>query len=105
MHASRMCPSGHTQAFCCAAAAPGLDYLHSVGIMHCDLKPANVLLKSTASNGRGFTCKLCDFGMSRLLDLQQPATHVSTLTFGVCPLLFLAGMLKVICRWLRTLAC
>ena len=50
--------------------------------MHCDLKPANVLLKSTASNSRGFTCKLCDFGMSRLLDVRQ-ATHVSTLTYGV----------------------
>ena len=50
--------------------------------MHCDLKPANVLLKSTAANRRGFTCKLCDFGMSRLLDVQQ-ATHVSTQTYGV----------------------
>ena len=50
--------------------------------MHCDLKPGNVLLKSTSSNRRGFTCKLCDFGMSRVLDKQQ-ATHVSTQTYGV----------------------
>jgi serine/threonine protein kinase len=50
--------------------------------MHCDLKPANVLLKSTAANRRGFTCKLCDFGMSRLLDVQH-VTHVSTNKCGV----------------------
>jgi serine/threonine protein kinase len=85
----------------------GLEYLHTAGIMHCDLKPANVLLKSTAANRRGFTCKLCDFGMSRLLDVQQ-ATHVSTQTYGVRPpaehclltsyrnrLLFLAEVLQV----------
>jgi serine/threonine protein kinase len=50
--------------------------------MHCDLKPANVLLKSTAANRRGYVCKLCDFGMSRVLD-KQHATHVSTQTYGV----------------------
>ena len=75
-------PSGGTGV--CARMHAGLDYLHLEGIMHCDLKPANVLLKSTASNSRGFTCKLCDFGMSRLLDVRQ-TTHVSTLTYGVSP--------------------
>jgi serine/threonine protein kinase len=50
--------------------------------MHCDLKPANVVLKSTAANRRGYTCKLCDFGMSRLLDLER-VSHVSTERFGV----------------------
>jgi serine/threonine protein kinase len=74
----------------------GLEYLHSAGIMHCDLKPANVLLKSTASNSRGFTCKLCDFGMSRLLDVRQ-ATHVSTLTYGVGPAVWCC-MHSVACR-------
>ena len=30
-----------------------------------DLKPANVLLKSSRSSVRGYTCKLADFGLSR----------------------------------------
>ena len=52
--------------------------------MHCDLKPGNVLLKATSANRRGFVCKLCDFGMSRVLDMQQ-ATHMSTQNHGVRP--------------------
>jgi serine/threonine protein kinase len=39
-----------------------LVYAHGRGILHCDLKPANVLLDSSLEP------KLCDFGQSRLLD-------------------------------------
>jgi serine/threonine protein kinase len=35
------------------------------GVVHCDLKPANVLLKSSHMDSRGFTAKVSDFGLSR----------------------------------------
>ena len=60
--------------------AAGMEYLHMVGVLHGDLKGANVLLKSTATDARGFMCKLADFGLSRVLDLDM--THISTRTYG-----------------------
>ena len=56
--------------------ASGLDYLHEMGVVHGDLKAANVLLKGSTRDARGFVCKLADFGLSRVLDMD--ATHHST---------------------------
>ena len=39
-----------------------------------------MLLKSTTADSRGFTVKLADFGMARLL--AENSTHVSTKTYG-----------------------
>ena len=45
--------------------ALGLDCMHQATIIHGDLKPANVMLKGTRNDRRGFVCKLGDFGLSR----------------------------------------
>lgn len=42
--------------------ANSLKYLHSVGMVHCDLKADNIIMASTSGNSHGFMCKLADFG-------------------------------------------
>lgn len=41
-------------------AASGLAWLHGSGVLHLDIKPANMLLKDNV-------VKLCDFGLSKIL--------------------------------------
>ncbi|PNW70197.1 hypothetical protein CHLRE_17g709900v5 [Chlamydomonas reinhardtii] len=47
--------------------ALALRHLHSRRLVHCDVKAANVLLKSSTRDPRGWTCKLSDFGCVRLM--------------------------------------
>ncbi|KAG2447914.1 hypothetical protein HYH02_007368 [Chlamydomonas schloesseri] len=47
--------------------ALALRHMHSLHLVHCDLKPQNVLLKSNPRDPRGFTAKLSDFGLAKLL--------------------------------------
>ncbi|KAI4319857.1 hypothetical protein MLD38_033407 [Melastoma candidum] len=45
----------------------GIDYLHSRGIVHCDVKPSNILI------GRGDCVKVADFGCSKSVGMAPVA--------------------------------
>ncbi|KAG2448079.1 hypothetical protein HYH02_007104 [Chlamydomonas schloesseri] len=47
--------------------ALALRHMHSLHLVHCDLKPQNVLLKSNPRDSRGFTAKLSDFGLAKTM--------------------------------------
>eukprot|EP00928_Gymnodinium_smaydae_P003697 TRINITY_DN11306_c1_g1_i1.p1 TRINITY_DN11306_c1_g1~~TRINITY_DN11306_c1_g1_i1.p1 ORF type:complete len:524 (+),score=28.68 TRINITY_DN11306_c1_g1_i1:76-1647(+) len=49
----------------------GGAYMHAQEIIHGDLTSNNVLL-SSSSAPKGFDCKICDFGMARVLETESP---------------------------------
>jgi len=65
--------------------ALGLDYLHTAArVVHGDLKPGNVLLKSSGNTKRGWIAKLGDFGVARALEggLAQTTTMAAAIRPG-----------------------
>ncbi|MBI2911647.1 MAG: protein kinase [Chloroflexi bacterium] len=50
--------------------ASALAYAHSQGVLHCDVKPQNILIGPAAGGTRGlrWQVKLADFGIARALD-------------------------------------
>ena len=65
----------HVQVNLCSDIAQALAFLHSNGIIHCDLSSNNVLLIA------GSRAKVTDFGMSKFADIA--ATRLATMT--MCP--------------------
>ena len=58
----------------------GMKYLHSVKVIHRDLKPGNVLVASMNIEDE-VLCKITDFGASRVTD--QDSTATFTMTKGI----------------------
>eukprot|EP00879_Flechtneria_rotunda_P006938 GHRR01007285.1.p1 GENE.GHRR01007285.1~~GHRR01007285.1.p1 ORF type:complete len:862 (+),score=270.91 GHRR01007285.1:709-3294(+) len=60
--------------------ASGMAYLHLKGVLHGDLKAANVLLQNSIHGSYGQIAKLSDFGLAAVL--LEGATHRSTQRTG-----------------------
>mmetsp|Transcript_41161 Transcript_41161/g.132491 ORF Transcript_41161/g.132491 Transcript_41161/m.132491 type:complete len:938 (-) Transcript_41161:202-3015(-) len=59
--------------------ARGIEYLHSKNVIHGDLTPNNVMLKSQSTR-KGYVCKVCDFGRARIFDSETQ--EIMTRTMG-----------------------
>lgn len=62
----------------------GLEYIHQKGIVHFDIKPANILINSKMVDAMGNVgvAKICDFGLAR------PFTYQENLGTNLCTSIF-----------------
>ncbi|CAO2654553.1 Nn.00g112860.m01.CDS01 [Neocucurbitaria sp. VM-36] len=67
-------PIGH-QLQICVDIAQGVERLHHVGVVHCDIKPKNIIIFSTADPKRPYKAKIADFGCAIMLDDIETSTR------------------------------
>ncbi|KIZ00555.1 hypothetical protein MNEG_7406 [Monoraphidium neglectum] len=48
--------------------ARSIAFVHERGLLHCDIKTENILIKTDVSSSLGFACKLADFGLAKMLN-------------------------------------
>lgn len=61
-----------------------LSYCHSMGIIHCDVKPQNIFIAVGGKSERAYICKLFDFGCSLHVRDCTPYESVCVSTFYCC---------------------
>lgn len=75
--------SEHRIAKVAVAIAKALDYCHSQSIIHCDVKPSNIVLSENFEH-----IKLIDFGISRNTQSHEYSSKIGTANYRSPELLF-----------------
>lgn len=63
----------------------GLNWLHEMGCVHGDVKPANILLSPDSDSKLGYRPLYCDFSSSRIISPSSPAALVHLPTDAITP--------------------
>ncbi|GIL48868.1 hypothetical protein Vafri_5296 [Volvox africanus] len=74
--------------------AAAMTYLHSRNILHGDLTGNNVLLAASDRDGRHFSSKVADFGLSRVIQGESITTRSYGTITHMCPELLVDGLLS-----------
>lgn len=73
-------PNMYAILFVCLDVAHALERLHEMGIIHCDLKPGNLLVTQSKDRQCGVLVKVNDFGLSKILPPGK--SHIANSNIG-----------------------